>query len=249
LGQLNLYNHHGMTAELRDILFLDIETVGISETYDGLDERFKALWARKSAFFKRDETQTPRDLYEQRAGIYAEFGKVIVIAIGKYTETETGELGFKTKYFASDDEKEILTNFKVTIDKMDPATTKLCAHNGKEFDFPYLCRRMLVNDIIPPALLNQTGRKPWEVTHLDTMDMWKFGDFKNYTSLDMLAALFNIETSKGVMDGSMVNVVFYKEKDLKKIADYCVSDVVVTSQLYLRLKGMPQMNPANISRT
>ncbi len=237
-----------MNAELRDILFLDIETVGISENFEALDERFKALWARKAAFFKRDEGQTAGDLYDQRAGIHAEFGKVIVIAIGKYVEAENGELGFKTRYFAGEDEKEILTNFKSTLEKMDQANTKLCAHNGKEFDFPYLCRRMLVNGIMPPALLNQSGKKPWEVTHLDTMDMWKFGDFKNYTSLDLLAALFNIETSKGVMDGSMVNEVFYKDKDLKKIAEYCVCDVVVIGQLYLRLKGMQPMSAANISK-
>lgn len=238
-----------MIPELRDILFLDIETVGAAPNFSDLGERFKTLWARKAAFFKKEEGQTAEDLFALRAGIYAEFGRIIVIAVGKYFDTENGDLGFKTRYFASDDEKEILTNFRVMLEKMDPVNTRLCAHNGKEFDFPYLCRRMLVNDMLPPALLNQTGRKPWDVTHLDTMDMWKFGDFKNYTSLDLLAALFNIETSKGVMDGSMVNDVFYKDKDLKKIAEYCVGDVVAIGQVYLKLKGLGSIRPENIIQT
>jgi DNA polymerase elongation subunit (family B) len=186
-------------------------------------------------------------LFTQRAGIYAEFGKVVVIAIGRYFDTENGELGFKTRYFAGENEKEILTAFRMMLEKQDPVNIRLCAHNGKEFDFPYLCRRMLINDMVPPALLNQTGRKPWDVTHLDTMDMWKFGDFKNYTSLDLLAALFNVETSKGIMDGSMVNEVFYKEKDIKKIAEYCVRDVVTIGQIYLKLKGMEPIKKENIT--
>ncbi|HMJ69548.1 MAG TPA: 3'-5' exonuclease [Cyclobacteriaceae bacterium] len=238
-----------MTSELRDILFLDIETVGAAEDFASLDERFKTLWARKAAFFKRDEGQTAEDMFGLRAGIYAEFGRIIVIAVGKYFDTENGELGLKTRYFAGDDEKEILTNFRIMLEKQDPVNTRLCAHNGKEFDFPYLCRRMLVNEMLPPALLNQTGRKPWEVTHLDTMDMWKFGDYKNYTSLDLLAALFNVETSKGVMDGSMVNDVFYKDKDLKKIAEYCVGDVVAIGHIYLKLKGLGSLKAENIIHT
>jgi DNA polymerase elongation subunit (family B) len=238
-----------MNAELRDILFLDIETVGAAESFAVLDERLKTLWARKAAFFKKEEGQTPEDLFGLRAGIYAEFGRIIVIAVGKYFDTENGELGFKTRYFAGENEKEILTNFRVMLEKQDPVNTKLCAHNGREFDFPYLCRRMLVNEMVPPALLNQTGRKPWDVTHLDTMDMWKFGDFKNYTSLDLLAALFNVETSKGVMDGSMVNDVFYKDKDLKKIAEYCLGDVVAIGQIYLKLKGLGSMRQENILHT
>lgn len=236
-----------MIPELRDILFLDIETVGAAENYSDLNERFKTLWARKAAFFRKEEGQTADELFTQRAGIYAEFGKVVVIAIGRYFDTENGELGFKTRYFAGENEKEILTAFRMMLEKQDPVNTRLCAHNGKEFDFPYLCRRMLINDMVPPALLNQTGRKPWDVTHLDTMDMWKFGDFKNYTSLDLLAALFNVETSKGVMDGSMVNEVFYKEKDINKIAEYCVGDVVTIGQIYLKLKGMGSIKKENIT--
>src|SRR5688572_1154123 len=238
-----------MNPDLRDIIFLDIETVRAALTYDGLDGRLKTQWARKASFFRRDGQQTDAALFEDRAGIYAEFGKVITIAIGKYFDAENGELGLKTKCFCGENEQEILMNLKQMLDKQDPINTKLCAHNGKEFDFPYLCRRMLINGIAPPALLNQTGRKPWEVTHLDTMDMWKFGDYKNYTSLDLLAALFNIPTSKGDMDGGMVNQVFYVEKDLQKISDYCVRDVVAIAQVYLKLKGMEGMKLSNVVYT
>ena len=235
-----------MNTELRDILFLDIETIGCTDSYTSLSERLKTQWARKANFLKREESQTDEDLFYNRAGIYAEFGKVIVIAIGKYVETEKGEVGLKIKYFADHNEKKLLQDFKSMLDKMD-GNTKLCAHNGKEFDFPFLCRRMLVNGVVPPVLLNQSGRKPWEVTHLDTMDMWKFGDYKHYTSLDLLAAIFEIPSSKGVMDGSQVSEVYYKERNLTKIAEYCLGDVIAIAQLYLKYKCMSLIDSNNIT--
>ena len=237
-----------MVPELRDILFLDIETVGAVERHDQLSERFKAQWARKASFLKREENQTDENLFHERAGIYAEFGKIIVVAIGKYVENENGQLGLKTKYFANDDEKILLTEFKATLEKLD-AKTKLCAHNGKEFDFPYLSRRMLVNGIALPAFLNLAGKKSWEIPHLDTLELWKFGDYKHYTSLDLLLALFDIPSSKGEMDGSKVNHAYYHEKDLKKIAEYCTRDVVAIAQLFLKMKGLPLMEEKNINNT
>ncbi|MEP2670869.1 MAG: 3'-5' exonuclease [Cyclobacteriaceae bacterium] len=235
-----------MNAELKDILFLDIETVAISENYSLLDDRMKAQWARKAGFFRRDEDQTDEDLFNSRAGIYAEFGKIVSIAVGMFTENEAGELGLRTKDFTSGDEAQLLTEFKQLLEKLGP-TIKMCAHNGKEFDFPYMSRRMLINGISLPEPLNLSGKKPWEIPHLDTLELWKFGDYKHYTSLDLLATIFNIPTSKGVMDGSQVNEVFYKEKDLKKISVYCVGDVIAVAQLYLRLKGLPLMHEKNIT--
>jgi hypothetical protein len=232
--------------ELKDILFIDIETVSMVENYDMLNERFKSQWARKASFLKKEEGITDADLFHDRAGIYAEFGKIIVIAIGKYFDSDDGKIGLKTKYFAGHEEKSVLEEFKITCEKTDPSKTKLCAHNGKEFDFPYLCRRMLVNNVSLPSLLNIAGRKSWEVPHLDTMELWKFGDYKHYTSLDLLTALFEIPTSKALMDGSMVNEVYYKEKNLTKIADYCTLDVVAIAQLYLRMKGFPLVEEKNI---
>ncbi len=233
-----------MTSDIKDILFLDIETVSCVDQYGKLSERLKTQWARKANFFKREENQTDEDLFHERAGIYAEFGKIIVIAIGKYTE-ENGVLGLRTKYFTDHDEKRLLNDFRTVLEKMGPGV-RLCAHNGKEFDFPYLCRRSLVNGIPVPSVLNVAGKKPWEVGHLDTMEMWKFGDYKHYTSLDLLAAIFNIPTSKGVMDGSMVSKVYYQEGDLKKIAEYCVGDVIAIAQLYLKMKGMDLIDEKSI---
>ena len=235
-----------MNPLLRDILFLDIETIGCVEQYSALDERLKTQWARKATFFKREADQTDEDLFHERAGIYAEFGKVIVIACGRYTENERGELGLKLKVLTDHDELKLLSDFKTLLEKLD-VNTKLCAHNGKEFDFPYLSRRMLVNGIALPALLNQSGKRPWEVPFLDTLEMWKFGDYKHYTSLDLLATIFNIPTSKTLMDGSQVNSVYYQEKDLKKISDYCAGDVLVIAQLFLKLKGMNLIPAQNIS--
>lgn len=235
-----------MIPELRDIVFLDIETVGCTDDFNSLDERLKSQWARKASFLKREENATDEEMFHQRAGIYAEFGKVICVSVGMLYDTESGELGLKTKSYYGDDEKTVLLELKGMLEKIDSPSVRLCAHNGKEFDFPYLCRRMLVQGISLPVVLNISGRKPWETPHLDTMEMWKFGDYKHYTSLDLLAAIFNIPSSKSDMDGSQVNHVYYKDNNLEKIKNYCVSDVVVLTQLYLRLKGLPLLESRNI---
>ena len=233
--------------DFKNILFLDIETVASTEHYADLSDRMKVQWARKVNFFRqREEGQTDESLFYERAGIYAEFGKIIVIAIGKFTENEKGERSLKTKYFVNHDERILLEEFKTALDKMDSANLKLCAHNGKEFDFPYLSRRMLVHSIPLPSVLNLAGKKSWDIPHLDTMELWKFGDYKHYTSLDLLAALFDIPTSKGDLDGSKVNHVYYSEKNLIKIAEYCVGDVVAVAQLFLKLKGLDLITEVNI---
>lgn len=229
-----------MNPELRDILFLDIETVACTDNFPSLDERLKVQWSRKASFLKREEGVTDEQLFHQRAGIYAEFGKIVCIAVGKLLDVENGELGLKTKAYYGHDELALLTEFNTMLDKL--GSVRFCAHNGKEFDYPYMSRRMLVNGLPLPASLNNAGKKSWEVTHLDTMELWKFGDYKHYTSLDLLAAIFNIPSSKNGIDGSQVNSVYYKEKDLERIKDYCVSDVVVLTQLYLRMKGLPLIN-------
>jgi DNA polymerase elongation subunit (family B) len=233
--------------DFRNILFLDIETVGCSATYLELNERLKAQWARKANYFRqRDDQLTDEELFHERAGIYAEFGKVIVIAIGKFSVNEKGERMLRTRSFAHHDEAVLLREFSEILNKMDQAQVRFCAHNGKEFDYPYLSRRLLVQGIPLPDSLNLSGKKPWEIQHLDTLEMWKFGDYKHYTSLDLLATLFDIPTSKGDMDGSKVNDVYYREKDLKKISEYCVGDVVAVAQLFLRLKSQPLVEAHNI---
>ena len=227
-----------MIQELRDILFLDIETVANTYDYNAMDERMKIQWSRKAGFLRREKDQSDEGIYHERAGIYAEFGKIVCIAVGKFIETESGDLMLKTKTYAGDNEKDLLADFKSMIEKMDAAVLKLCSHNGKEFDFPYICRRMLVNGISLPAALNIMGKKPWDIQHLDTMEMWKFGDYKHYTSLELLAAIFNIPTSKNGLDGSQVNVTYHRDNDLQRIKEYCVRDVVVLAKLFLKMRAI-----------
>ena len=222
---------------LKNILFLDIETVSASDSFKALDERFKTLWSRKASFLKKEENITEEQFYFQRAGIYAEFGKIISIGIGIFS-FENDQIQLRLKSLYNDDEHKLLTDFRDILTKIKSDNLKLCAHNGKEFDFPYLSRRMLINGISLPDALDLAGKKPWEINHIDTMDMWKFGDWKHYTSLDLLAGIFNIESSKTDMNGSDVNRVYYEDKDLRKIADYCLQDVEVTARLYLKLKNI-----------
>jgi len=228
-----------MIQELRDIVFLDIETVAQCYEFDSLNERMKVQWSRKATFLRRDTEQTDERIYQEKAGIYAEFGKIICIAVGKLVENEAGDLVLRTKAYSGHDEKDLLTDFKRMVEKLDSATVRFCAHNGKEFDYPYLCRRLLVNGLRVPDALNLMSRKPWDVQHLDTLEMWKFGDYKHYTSLDLLAAIFNIPSSKTDMDGSQVNAVYHVDKDLSKIRDYCLRDIVVLCRLFLKLKAFP----------
>ncbi|MCE2734321.1 MAG: 3'-5' exonuclease [Cyclobacteriaceae bacterium] len=227
-----------MIKELKNILFLDIETVATTNNFNTLDERLKTQWQRKASYLKRETHQSDEDLFHERAGIYAEFGKIVCIAIGKVVDQPDGSLALKTKAFYGHSEKEILTSFSETIQKL-PKNTLLCAHNGKEFDYPYLCRRMLINEVALPHILQIAGKKSWEVNHLDTLELWKFGDYKHFTSLDLLATIFNLPSSKNDMDGSKVNFVYYKEDNLEKIKNYCLADVSVLAQLYIKMKALP----------
>lgn len=237
-----------MQTELRDLLFLDIETVAISDNYQMLDERLKVQWSRKASYFKKDEEKSDEMLFHEKAGIYAEFGKIICISIGKFFDHENGELGLKTKAFFGHNETTLLLEFKTMLEKLGEVV-KLCAHNGKEFDFPYLCRRMLINEISLPSVLNLSGKKSWQVDHLDTLELWKFGDYKHYTSLDLLATVFNIPSSKSDIDGSKVNSVYYSTGDLEKIKNYCTADVHVLAQLFLKMKCLPSLKPENVITT
>jgi len=219
--------------KLNEILFLDIETVPICSSMEELSESFQNHWEKKSAYF-RAENETAADVY-QRAGIYSEFGKIVCISVG-YINNEL----FRVKSFAGDDEKKVLTEFSSMINAWDRSGTKsLCGHNLKEFDVPYISRRMLVNGLRLPPAFDLAGKKPWEIKHLDTMELWKFGDYKHFTSLSLLADLFDIPTPKDDIDGSQVYEVYYKEKDLSRIAKYCEKDVLCVANLLLRFLGKP----------
>ena len=229
----------------QDILFLDIETVPQKATFNDLSERYQALWSKKARFITTEEISKPEDTY-QRAGIYAEFGKIISISVG-YFVSNNKVVTLRIKDFSSHDEMRILLEFNELISKkFKEKKIKLCAHNGKEFDFPYLSRRMIINKIELPDCLKLSGKKPWEIPHIDTLEMWKFGDYKHFTSLELLAAIFDIPSSKDDIDGSQVYGVYYRDNDLFRIAEYCKKDVAVLAQVYLRLSGKPLLDEAQI---
>ncbi|MFS4492870.1 3'-5' exonuclease [Maribacter sp. 2308TA10-17] len=219
---------------LEHILFLDIETVPETESFDELDDEKKALWEQKSKYQRKDEF-TPEEFYE-RAGIWAEFGKIICISVG-YFNFKGDIRTFRTTTFHGDEVK-LLKEFKnLLITHFSSTKHLLCGHNAKEFDFPYIARRMIIHDMELPYKLNLFGKKPWEIPHLDTMELWKFGDYKHFTSLKLLANILGIPSPKEDIDGSMVREVYYEEKDLDRIITYCELDVVTTAQVFLRLRG------------
>ncbi len=215
-----------------DIIFLDIETVPAIEDYSQLDPSVQKLWEKKSRQF-RNADQSAAEVYE-RAGIYAEFGKIICISAGVIKEQNP--LSLRLKSFYGDDEKAILSEFSAMIERFSKSKREalLCGHNGKEFDFPYIARRMIINGIIIPEILDNAGKKPWEIKLLDTMDLWKFGDYKSYTSLDLLTTILGIPTPKDDIDGSMVASIYREEKDIVRIVHYCEKDVVAVTQVLLR---------------
>lgn len=230
--------------KLENILFLDIETVPLKQNYSELDEIQRKLWDKKSKFISKED-ELPEDIYS-RAGIYSEFGKIICISVG-YLFYKNDALCFKVKSYCEDDERKLLEDFNKMADQFAINNDRiLCAHNGKEFDFPYIARRTLVNGLKLPKLLDIAGKKPWEIKHLDTLELWKFGDYKNYTSLELLTNIFNIPTPKDDIDGSMVANVYYEEKDIDRIKSYCEKDVIAIAQLILRYKGMNLIPEKNI---
>jgi len=228
---------------LEKILFLDIETVPQVSNFSELKEPFSGLWEKKSIPFRK-ENETAADVY-QRAGIYAEFGKIICISAGMLYQKDERRI-FRMKSFFGHDEKEILISFAALLNKLSGYT--LCAHNGKEFDFPFIARRMLIHGVPLPELLDIAGKKPWETSFLDTMELWKFGDYKNYTSLNLLAAVFNIPSPKDDIDGSMVSHVYYVENDLARIVKYCEKDVITIAQLIMRFRNESLIAEGDLER-
>ena len=223
------------TIPLHNILFLDIETAPQYPSFLNMPDEWQALWNHRSISLLRNKEDENAETIYPRAAIYAEFGKIICISCGVIQGTGSNKK-FTVKSFCADDEKTLLLEFSSMINKWSFDEPRwLCAHNGKEFDFPFLCRRLIVHKLPIPAVLNPTGKKPWETNYLDTMDLWKFGDYKNFTSLNLLARTLDIQTPKDDIDGSMVWEVYWVEKNLKRIVDYCQKDVVTLAQIFLRL--------------
>ncbi|MBP5366213.1 MAG: 3'-5' exonuclease [Bacteroidales bacterium] len=231
---------------IEKILFLDIETIPCESGYEQLDEDMRTLWDKKSAQFRMPD-QSGADVYE-RAGIYAEFGRIICISVGFITVNAEGVKSFFSKSFASDDERELLIGFCELVNKSYSTPDRyICGHNIKEFDMPFIARRILINGLPLPSILDIAGKKPWEVSFLDTLELWKFGDYKNYTSLNLLTHIFGIPTPKDDIDGSQVASVYYETHDVKRISVYCEKDILATAQVFLRFRGESLIPPENVT--
>jgi uncharacterized protein YprB with RNaseH-like and TPR domain len=221
--------------KLNNILFLDIETVPQEENWNSLSKTIQELFEQKTKYQRKDEF-TAANFYN-RAGIWAEFGKIICISVGYFVDVEKNKQLRLTSFYG-DDEHQLLSDFKVLLDThFANKTSVLCAHNGKEFDFPFIARRMIVHQIELPKKLNLFGKKPWEVPHLDTLELWKFGDYKHYTSLKLLTSILGISSPKDDINGSEVAHVYYKEKDLQRIVTYCEKDTIAVAQILLRFNN------------
>jgi uncharacterized protein YprB with RNaseH-like and TPR domain len=218
---------------LNNILFLDIETVPQQEHYNDLDNEMKELWQHKTQYQRKDD-YTPEDFYE-RAGIWAEFGKIVCLSVGYFVNKGDIRNFRVTSFFG--EEKKILNDFTNLLNNHFNLTQHvLCGHNAKEFDIPFIARRMIINQMAIPNKLNLFGKKPWEISHLDTLELWKFGDYKHFTSLRLLTKILDIPSSKGDIDGSQVAKVYYVDKDIDRIVTYCEKDVIAVAQIFLRLR-------------
>lgn len=242
--------------DIANVLFLDIETVSGQAEFSELREDMQALWAHKAQGLNRRGSSEPLDdegiaeSYKDKAAIYAEFGKIVCISVGVVHRDKNKQLRIRLKSFADHDEKILLNNFNEMLDQYYNNVNKyfICGHNIKEFDVPYMCRRMIVNSLEFPKMLDVVGKKPWETNHLlDTMTLWKFGDYKAYTSLKLLAATLGFPSPKDDIDGSQVGRVFWEENDLDRIAHYCEKDVLATAQLLLRYQLAPLLTKEQVS--
>lgn len=238
--------------DLSKIMFLDIETVPQRASLGELPDELIALWENKYQSLQRQqpdrygEDTSAEEAFSTAAGIYAEFGKIVCISVG-FVYLKDRQMHLRTKSFAHDDERLILEGFARLLNgSWNTREHLLCGHNIKEFDIPYICRRMVIHRIPLPGLLDLGGKKPWETPLIDTMEMWKFGDKKSFTALKLLTAIFGLPTPKDDIDGSQVAQVYYGEHDLPRIAVYCEKDVVATAQVFLRLNQLPGIPPGNV---
>ncbi len=236
------------TLNLEEILFIDLETVPLYQSFKELDPTGQTLWQKKAG--QRYPELPSDEAYEQKAGIHAEFSQVLIAGCGFFHKSKDNQLIFRVKTFHNTNEKELLNEFIQLIDHTKRKKFRvLCAHNGKEFDFPFLCRRMLVNGLDIPPVLDLAGKKPWEVMHLDTLELWKFGDRKHYTSLELMAYALGIPSSKSTFNGSMVNKVYQESGITPELLDYCLNDVVLLAQVFLKLRNEALLNNEQIIRT
>ena len=231
--------------QLQHILFIDIETATLTNGFSSLPEGLQQQWVRKATILlnRSGEDKEPAQFFEEKAGIFAEFGKVVCIGLGCYVK-EGDQWKFMLKSLADTDEKILLNKFIQALGKFSSLhpNMRLCGHNIKEFDVPFICRRMIINGIPLPKPLQLHGVRPWEVPHIDTLELWRFGDHKHYTTLALLAEILGIPSPKDDIDGSHVSAIYWSENNLQRICEYCLKDVATTAKIYLRLKGLEDIN-------
>ena len=235
-----------LNVAIDKLLMLDIETVSQYPEYGNMSERWQELWQHKANQYLKDG-DTAETLYPKRASILAEFGKIICISMG-YFRIENDKYTLRIHSFANEDERSLLESFLEVVAQWQKLKKgfAFCGHNIKEFDMPYICRRLLVNHIPIPSFMDFQSMKPWETNVVDTMQFWKFGDFKNFITLNLLAACLDVESPKDDIDGSMVGDIYWKENDLPRIVVYCQKDVVTVAQIILRMKAQPLLGPTQI---
>jgi uncharacterized protein YprB with RNaseH-like and TPR domain len=234
-----------------DLVVIDIETASVSPTYEKLEDEWKILWQEKTQL-SLPEGVTAAEFYPKRAGVMAEFAKIICISMAYFTKEPN--LRMRVKSFYGHDEKQVLQDFLTTITKIESINHRWCfaGHNIKEFDIPFICRRLLINYLPIPRYLDFQNMKPWETNIVDTFQYWRFGDYKNFTSLKLLAAAMGIASPKDDIDGSMVGDLYWngaaeeREANLKRIAVYCQKDVITTGNIFLRFKNITPLSTDEI---
>ncbi len=236
-------------AKLQNILFIDIETVPVVPKFGELSEEMQKLWSYRVNRYKPLEVDDS-EYYFEKAGVYAEFGKIICISAGFFThKNEEGPYSFRVKSFYGEEEKGILEDFLSLLQNYynNPARYFLCGHNIRDFDIPFICRRSVIHQLQLPDMLDINGLKPWELPYLDTLRTWKFGEYRNLTSLHLLTTLLDIPSPKGDMEGKDVARVYWEEENLERIHKYCQQDVVAIAQLLLRFKRLPLIDSEYIT--
>jgi len=225
---------------IESIIFLDIETVSLFPNLLLADDATKKEWARK--IMKTNPTITPAlldDTYKEQAALHPEFSFITCISVGM---VKGGKVYIKNIFGFDHDEERTLEIFCETmqkiIEKMERLQPKLCAHFGKGFDYPFISKRMLVHGMTIPNILDSYGKKPWEITNLDTHEIWKMGGF-NSASLSAIAHAFGIPSPKDDIDGSQVGHVYWVDSKIDRIATYCAKDVFALINIFRCMQGSP----------
>ena len=228
--------------KLENILLIDIETVPQQPDFELLSHEWQQLWEEKTQRLLPENTSAAA-FYEQRAGVMAEFAKIICVSMGYFIK-QGEQLQLRIKSFYGDDEKKLLQELVSTLNQSEAKNNRwsFAGHNIKEFDIPFMCRRLLINGLHIPAYLDFQNMKPWETNTIDTFQYWRFGDYKNYTSLKLLAAALGVPSPKDDIDGSMVADVYWKEKNIERIVTYCQKDVLTVANIILKFKNLPLLN-------